>query len=110
MDCPRQSHRKTDPNVEGKLHQWHELGGKDFNALQNGSAIGDHEPIVCMPMPVPRVSQFCTPRVGPTVFLMQHELCDGVQITFQVKNLKQLGLKFHSSCWHYKSAQTASEA
>ena len=109
------------------MHQWLELddrgaptddddddGAKtpteDEPALPEGSAIEDREPVVRIPLPVPRASRIYTPRVGPPASPKQRELRDDTQITFQVENPKQLGSKVHAAYERYKAAQTVSEA
>ena len=91
---------QTDPYVESELHQWLELYNRgaptnddedsaktpteDESALPKGSAIENREPLVRIPMFVPRASRIYTPRVGPPASPKKRELHDDMQITFQV--------------------------
>ena len=118
---------QTNPYVEGELHQWLELddrgaptddgdddGAKtpteDEPALPEGSAIEDREPVVRIPLPVPRASRIYSPRVGPPASPKKRELRDDTQITFQVENPKQLSSKVHAAYEQYKAAKTVGEA
>ena len=74
------------------------------------SAIEDREPVVRIPMPVPRGSRIYTPRVGPPAPPRKRELRDDLPITFQAENPKQPGLKMHTAYERYKAAQTVGEA
>ena len=114
---------QTDPYVEGELLELEdrnaptdddEDGAKtptgDEPALPEDSAIEDREPVVRIPMPVPRASRIYTPRVGPPASPKKRELRDDMQITFQVEHPKQLGSKVHTAYERFKAAQTVSEA
>ena len=83
---------------------------EDEPAFPEDSAIEDREPVVRIPMPIPRASRIYTPRVGPPASPKKRELRDDMQITLQVENPKQLGSKVHTAYERYKAAQTVSEA
>ena len=70
------------------------------------SAIEDREPVVGIPLPVPRASRIYTPRVGPPAPPKKRELRDDLPVTFQTENPKLPGSKVHAAYERCKAAQS----
>ena len=70
----------------------------------------DREPVVSIPLPIPRASRIYTPRVGPPAPPKKRELRDDLPVTFQAENPKQPGSKVRAAYERYKAAPTVGEA
>ena len=115
---------QSDPFVEGELLELEDGslppddeddGAKtpteeEVNPLEDSAIAEDPEPVVGIPLPIPRASRIYIPRVGPPAPPKKRELRDDLPVTFQAGNPKQPGSKVHAAYDRYKAAQTVGEA
>ena len=80
------------------------------NPPEDSAIAEDPEPVVGIPLPIPRASRTYTPRVGPPAPPKKRELRDDLPVRFQAENPKQLGSKVHAAYERYKAAQTVGES
>ena len=115
---------QSDPFVEGELLELEDGnllpdddddGAKtpteeEVNLPEDSAIAEDLEPVVGLPLPIPRASGIYTPRVGPPAPPKKRELRDDLPVTFQAENPKQPDSKVHAEYERHKAAQTVGEA